>query len=323
MKKIIFALFFLGASVATNAQQQYQHSQYQQNPYLMNPAASGVYEYLDISLGLRQQWVGFKNAPRNFYISGHKALGGGARPLYNPSLRVGGRGSSQTPDIKTGKMKHAIGGYAFADEYGAFKHYNVMGTYAIHIPVAKGYNLSGGVGVGYSQYSFDQNEVDMLDDNDSHYAQFLGNGLNQGYLDLTAGLWFYSNELFVGYSSGELLKSLVYFGSDHTNFNLQMHHFFTAGYNIAASPELTITPSVLIKAMAPAPLSVDVTCTATYDKFIWFGLTYRHRDAMVGILGININNMFKFGYSYDFTISKLNSFNRGGHEIVLGLTLGK
>ena len=57
-----------------------------------------------------------------------------------------------------------------------------------------------------------------------------------------------------------------------------------------ASPELTITPSVLIKAMAPSPLSIDVTCTATYDKFIWFGLTYRHRDAMVGILGLNINN---------------------------------
>ena len=94
----------------------------------MNPAASGIYEYIDISAGVRQQWVGFNNAPRNFFISGHTPLGKGNTALYNPSLRIGGRGPVQTPDIKTGKMKHAVGGYMFADEYGAFKHINAMGN---------------------------------------------------------------------------------------------------------------------------------------------------------------------------------------------------
>ncbi len=313
----------LGALGSVSAQQQYQHSQYQHNPYLFNPAASGIYEYLDISAGLRQQWVGFKNAPRNFYISGHTALSRGSAPLYNPSLRVGGRGPSRTPDIKTGKLKHAVGGSIFADEYGAFKQLNFQGTYSIHIPVMRGYNLSAGLGAGFSRFRFDQNEVDMLDDNDAQYAQFMANGTAQGYINLNAGLWFYSNELFVGYSSGELLKTLLWLGVDHTNFDLKPHHFITAGYHIPVSSEFTLTPSVLAKFMSPAPLSLDITMIGTYDKWIWGGFTYRHQDAIIGMLGMNINDMFKFGYSYDLSISKMASFNRGGHEIVLGLTLGK
>ena len=71
-------------------------------------------------------------------------------------------------------------------------------TYSIHVPVMRGYNLSAGIGIGYSSYRFDQNEVDMLDNSDVHYMSFLGNGTQKGYLDMTAGLWFYSNNLFVG-----------------------------------------------------------------------------------------------------------------------------
>jgi hypothetical protein len=39
--------------------------------------------------------------------------------------------------------------------------------------------------------------------------------------------------------------------------------------------------------------------------------------------GLNINNKFKFGYSYDFSLSRFNNLSSGGHEIVLGLMLGR
>lgn len=321
--KISAIIVACSAVVSSSAQQSYQHSQYQTNPYLVNPAASGIYEYIDITAGYRQQWSGFTNAPTTFFVSGHGKLGSGSRPLYNPSLRIGSRGPVKTPEIATGKMKHVVGGYAFGDEYGAFQNYTFMASYAIHLPVMRGYNLSFGVAAGYALHQFDQNKVQMLDPNDNTYSNFLGTGPNQGYINANAGLWFYSDKLFAGYSSAQLLKTLVSVGSPYTDFDLSMHHFITAGYRFDLTQELSLTPSVLAKFMSPAPLALDFTVLATYDKWIWGGISYRNQDAIIGLFGLNINELFKLGYSYDFTVSKLGPFNNGSHEITLGVTLGK
>jgi hypothetical protein len=41
----------------------------------------------------------------------------------------------------------------------------------------------------------------------------------------------------------------------------------------------------------------------------------------VGMLGLNVNQRFKFGYSYDFSLSRFKDVSAGGHEIVLGIML--
>jgi hypothetical protein len=38
---------------------------------------------------------------------------------------------------------------------------------------------------------------------------------------------------------------------------------------------------------------------------------------------LNISNRFKLGYSFDFSISKFKNYSSGGHELVLGLMLGR
>jgi type IX secretion system PorP/SprF family membrane protein len=46
------------------------------------------------------------------------------------------------------------------------------------------------------------------------------------------------------------------------------------------------------------------------------GLWYRNQDAVVALVGVQ-NNNFKFGYSYDITVSKLSGNTAGSHEISL------
>jgi type IX secretion system PorP/SprF family membrane protein len=84
---------------------------------------------------------------------------------------------------------------------------------------------------------------------------------------------------------------------------------------------LTLTPAVLAKLMSPAPLSVEGSLQLEYKEWLWAGVSYRHTDAVVGMLGLNVNERFKFGYSYDFSLSRFNDFTGGGHEIVLGIML--
>ncbi|MBL4703220.1 MAG: type IX secretion system membrane protein PorP/SprF [Flavobacteriales bacterium] len=323
MKKLL-SILVLGCVVVTaSSQQQYQISQYQTNPYMLNPAASGIYDYLDVTASFRQQWAGFTNAPRTFYVSGHSALKFNGQPKYNPSLRSGRLNAIQTPEVSTGKLKHSVGGYIMGDEYGAFNQLNVTASYAVHIPIVKGYNVSAGIAMGYSQYTFDQTKVDMLNDVDPTYTNFLSSGMNQGYFNMNAGIQLYSEHLRVGYTSSELLRTLVKFGGDKTNFDLRVHHYITAEFKIPVNEKLSVTPSAVVKFMKPAPVSIDGTVLVTYDRMIWGGVSFRNGDALIGLVGLNLSEKFKLGYSYDFTISKLRTYNKGGHEIVLGLMLGK
>jgi hypothetical protein len=52
------------------------------------------------------------------------------------------------------------------------------------------------------------------------------------------------------------------------------------------------------------------------------GLSYRNKDAVALIGGINIGTA-TIGYSYDIGISKINTYNSGTHEIFLSYKLKK
>lgn len=318
MKKIILigAGIILGVNVYS--QQLAQLSQYLQNEYLINPAASGLTNHVDMNLSFRQQWVGFENAPQTYYFSANSIVGGaGNTPRYNPSLRTGrATGVSKTPQVSTGKLKHTVGGNFLSDDYGAFKKMTFNGSYAIHIPISTGINIAAGIGIGMTNFRFLQDRVDLLDDNDGTYAIFLGNSQKKNYFDLNMGIWLYSNEFFVGYSNAQVMRNDVSFG-DPTQSRLNVHHYISGGYKIQVSPEFAVTPNFLVKYMNPAPIAIDFNTKLEYMDFIFGGLSYRHKDALVGLIGVMFNN-FKLGYSYDYTISNLRKHNSGGHEIIFG-----
>ena len=87
--------------------------------------------------------------------------------------------------------------------------------------------------------------------------------------------------------------------------------------------DLALIPGFLVKYMSPAPLSVDINIQAEYKNWIWMTVGYRHTDALILMAGLNISERFKFGYSYDFSVSRFNNYSSGGHELTLGLMLGR
>jgi type IX secretion system PorP/SprF family membrane protein len=333
MKKNVF-LVLLGVALIwsnkTYAQQLPQYSQYMRNQYMVNPAAAGLYNFLDVTLSGRWQWLGFKNSPMTTYLAATTPIG--HKPAkFNPSLRisdasfnVSSGGVARNPEITTGKLKHAIGGQMVADQYGAFRKMHFAGTYAIHVPVFRGYNLSFGMKAGLANNAFLRDRVSLLNPNDQTFTDYTATGNNLYFLDLGAGVYLYSQRLFVGISTDQITRDFVKFGDGQSlEFDQHMHFFGIAGYKINIAEELTITPAVLAKFMRPAPVSVELTMKLEYKEWIWGGISFRNADALIAMFGMNINHNLKFGYSYDLGISGLRSYNAGGHELILGLMLGR
>jgi type IX secretion system PorP/SprF family membrane protein len=326
MKRLL-VISGLMLSVFSNAQQIPQYSQYLRNQYMVNPGAAGVYDFVDVTMSGRWQWAGFGDEPRTAYLSVTSPLTRNPKPKYNPALRIA-NGPVRNPEIKTGKLKHAVGGQLLADQYGAFRTMQVAGTYALHLPVSRKFNLSFGARLGMSNHAFLSEKAQVLNMIDAGYGgvdnaynNFASNNASKWIFDLGAGFYLYSKNVFVGLAADQLTKDLVEFGSGTANFNNQMHFNATAGVKLPLNDNLTLTPAVLAKMMSPAPLSVEGTLQLEYKEWLWAGVSYRHTDAVVGMLGLNINERFKFGYSYDFSLSRFNDFTGGGHEIVLGIML--
>ena len=330
MKKLLTVCLITAVSMSY-AQQNPQYSQYLRNQFMINPAAAGVYDFVDITMSGRWQWLGFDDSPRTAYLSGTFVLGQRNKVRYNPAFRTSS-GPVKSPEVNTGKLKHALGGQLVTDQYGAFRKTNFSGTYALHLPVSSNFNMSFGAKVGLSNNTFLQEKAVVLNPNDPYsayaggdaeYDQFISNQSSKMILDLGAGLYLYSKKMFFGIAADNLSRDFVEFGSGTANFDTQMHFNATAGVKLNVNENLTITPAVLAKYMNPAPPSIEGSVVLEYKEWLWGGLSYRHTDAVVAMVGLNVSNKFKFGYSYDYSISRFNQVSSGGHEIVLGLMLGR
>lgn len=322
MKKI-FTLLFVVCGLFVFGQQQSHYTQFFINPALYNPAAIGTQDLIDIKLGFRKQWVGVSNSPLTVNLTAHapikmKKKAKTPRASFNPDQMQFFR----TPEVKTGRIKHAVGGKLVNDQWGAFGMTNLYANYAFHVPLSKTVNMSFGVGLGWSNYRFDQSKAQTLDPNDPSYIEFLGTGQNQNIFDMQAGIWIYHKDFFVGLSATNLIVNKIHFGSASTNARLGIHAYGTAGYTWRATEKFSVSPYVVVKYMYPAPISFDVALKFEYNDFVWGAVSYRYDDAISLAAGFNFGKHFQLSYSYDFTISPLRITSQGSHEVTLGILIG-
>jgi type IX secretion system PorP/SprF family membrane protein len=99
------------------------------------------------------------------------------------------------------------------------------------------------------------------------------------------------------------------------------HLFITTGYKLFMADDIAATPSIMVKRIDAAPLSIDLNLKVSFADRFWLGGSYRNKDSFSGFAGLNINNFMNLTYAYDLTISQLRSYTSGSHEIVLGFQL--
>ena len=310
MKRILSLLLLLLAAAPALAQQQAQYSQYMNNNYVLNPGATGVEDYIDIKASYRTQWVGLEGAPKTYYLSASSALGRWHGTAKRP-LRDRQRGF------------HAIGGLVYNDVTGPTSRTSVYGSYAYNLRMTRTIRAALGVSVGMQQFAVDGQLLHFYD------PTTVGASAASRVFDSSAGLWVYSPNFYVGLAGSQLFGNRLNFSYGPNQLDagapgnaLRRHYFLTGGVRLPLTEDWSLVPSVLVKAVSPAPLSVDLNAKLKYKDLLWFGASWRALDAVVAMVGVNYEQ-FTIGYSYDAGTSQLAGYNGGSHEVLIGLRLKK
>ncbi|RYY53778.1 MAG: type IX secretion system membrane protein PorP/SprF [Chitinophagaceae bacterium] len=326
MKKHLSLGMMMLLSAVVFAQQKPHYTQYILNQYIVNPALTGIENYVDIKASHRLQWVGIQDAPVTTYLTIQGPIGKSDYKTQPTSFSVPGenpRGKSYWEEYSASKPHHGIGLQVINDRTGPLNNFSAFGTYAYHVGLSPKTNLAAGIGLGISNISINGDKLQFSTPVDpAVYSSGLVNNLR---FDMNAGLYLYSPDYFIGISAQQLVPSKIDFSNNIVKVTEGKHvpHFFaTAGYRFLVGEDFNLIPSVMVKYVQPAPVQVEMNAKLQYRDLIWVGAGYRHNDGVAAMIGLNVSNTFNVGYAYDYTTSKLNNYTKGTHEIVVGFTIG-
>jgi len=291
--KISF-VFYLFSGVCCYAQQDPQLSQYMFNGMILNPAYAGSHQYTSASILQRNQWVSFDGAPKTslFLIDG---------PLY--------------------KEKMGLGLEVANDRIGVTNETDVYANYSYHLKLAKN-KLSFGLKGGFSNYTTKYSTLKVWDENDN---AFLADRQTALLPKIGFGMYYYAEKYYAGFS----IPSMIVFNpinnqADISGSDLQRkHYYFTGGYVYDLNEIITLKPSVLVKYLPSAPVQVDLNLNVLLYNVLWLGASYRTGDAIVGMAEYQAFSKLRIGYAFDYSISGLNGYTGGTHEIMIAFDFRK
>lgn len=294
MKKIYFtALIVFMTLIDANAQQDPHYTQYMYNMSVMNPAYAGSKESLSGGLLYRKQWVDIEDSPST-----------GTLFLHSPVGKNVGLGLS-----------------VISDKIGPVEENNVYADFSYTLNLGGEHKLAFGMKGGATFHNVglysDIGNGRVPDADDPAFSE----DISRTYLNIGAGLFYYTNKYYIALSVPNMLKSKhldINRSGEELKFGTEsLHYFLTGGYVFDLSPNTKLKPSAMLKSAFNAPLSVDGSLNVMFfDKFE-LGATYRLDDSFGGMVNYAITPNLRIGYAYDHIVSDLKVTTPASHEIML------
>ncbi len=289
VKRIIFSgIVFLALLGSVVAQQDPLYTQYRNNMLSVNPAYAGSREALTVALLHRSQWVGINGAPTTQTLTVHG-------PLVNPNL---GFGASLVHDV-----------------IGPTRTTGLYGDLSGRVKLTENGYLAGGIKLGINFFSSNLTTVETGTQGDAAFGQNTSSVLpNLGF-----GVYYYSPSFYLGVSAPKLIQNVLYADNlpsgEVFEVTEKRHYFAIAGVILELNPNLKFRPSVLARLVDGAPNSLDLTGSFIFADKFWIGAFYRYQESLGMLVDYNFTPQLKVGYSYDYTLTELQNYNSGSHEI--------
>ena len=297
----LFPIWAIGQTDVQLSQQLFSRVNY-------NPAATGASNYVNIFLMAREQWVGFKEAPSTQIFNIHN---------YFNNIRSG------------------VGLSLINDKLGLMNSFNAKLSYAYHIHFNEDAYLSLGLSGGILYKKFDKAKAVLESQyNDQIFATYM-NRPTKVNPDFDFGVEFNTRKFQVGLSTTHLnnvAKKVQDIKLLESNRHIYMYTKYI--FNVGRADTWKLVPT-LMGINNLNTFSFEINGMAYYRERFWFGLSYRFdekssgepglisSESLIGIVGLNITDFLRLGYSYDFNIGPVKNPSSGTHEIMLSLRLAK
>jgi type IX secretion system PorP/SprF family membrane protein len=292
----LFWILLIITTFAANAQQDPQFSQNMFNHLTVNPGFAGSSGLINASLLNRYQWVGFPGAPKTNVLN------------VEAAARIIGENDG-------------IGLSILNDAIGYEKNVSVGISYSWRKKIRQGM-LGTGISVGMMNKNLkpgwmQEEGSDLINSADPGLPQQEANGI---LADLGAGLFYKHKDYYLALSAKHINQPSFSF-EESGRYSLMRHYYLSGGYTFTMGNEkYELLPSFFFKSDATST-QIDINCILQYDKRIWGGLSFRPNDAIVILLGTEMQNGLKFGYSYDINTSALSRYNSGSHELYVAYSV--
>ncbi len=309
MVRVFTLVCFMLISGLLVAQQETQYTQYMLNKFAFNPAYAGMDNSLSFTGVYRNQWINLPGGPESQQVNAHM-------PLYF----LGGAGGINIENDLAGVQRNTSASLA----------------YSYWVPMDRG-SLAIGVEGGIIQKSLDGSKLRTPEGTflDGSYIRHNDNFLPAGIVSalvptFNLGMYYKSQKLDVGISVNNLTEPKIrldLLDGQNSEILYNRNYFLTLGLNFDIGAMWTLRPGVLAKS--------DLTQTEThfstivqYNDNIFVGASFRGYnsitvDALAFLAGLKLNERVTLSYSYDWTLSALNTVSRGSHEVLINYNLGK
>ncbi len=320
MKRLVYIILFVIAGPAALAQQLPLYSQYLYNRFLINPAIAGSDGFTSFNITAREQWVGYSGAPRTYSFSWQNRI-------FKRGYQLRKNIFNKTVYRPKTEGKVGYGGYIFSDRNGLVQRTGFQQAYTYHMWVDDYTQLSMGLALTGYHFRIDATERSFEDPNEP----WLNDNLRKGVFipDFDFGIYLLDPKFEIGFSAQQMLGAAAKLGEvAYRNYWMDRHFYLFGSYNFYTGTKTELKPSVLVKMSEQVRPQADFGFTYTYDQSFWAGLSYRTGSALVANIGLrHFNSRVKlttmyFGYSFDFSLNKIQSVTYGTHELTMALKFG-
>jgi type IX secretion system PorP/SprF family membrane protein len=308
---LLTAAFLISAGLT--AQHLPIYNQYLFNKYLINPAVAGADGYTSLNLTTRQQWTGYQGAPQTYSISFNGRL---LKQKYNIRENL----FNQKIFRPRTEGRVGFGGTVLSDINGLVRKTGFSTSYAYHIWLQGGTQLSLGLAFTGYHYKIDQRQIQFENPDEP----WLNTDFRKGIFvpDFNFGAYLLNRKFAVGFSAQELMEGFIRAGSQaYKDLKLQRTYYLFGNYDIEPDNKNLIQPSVLLKMSEQLRPQADIGITWSYDNKLWLGTTFRTGSAVIANVGVRRDRLF-FGYSVDFTLNSIQRSTFGSHEFIVATRFG-
>jgi type IX secretion system PorP/SprF family membrane protein len=316
IKRLLLGLLLFAGLTATA--QDPQFTQFYANPMYLNPAFAGSARCPRVAINYRNQWPALKKT----YIT-----------------------TSASYDQHFDMLNGGVGLMVMNDKAGegTIATTNISGVYAYQLNINRKLSMRFGLQGTYVQKKLDWDKLTFGDMIDPRYGfvyetQEVRPKESRSFMDFSSGMIIYSSKVYGGVAVHHMTQpdeAFIVKGSSklpmkvtaHVGALLPVGDGAGRGYrgNVNKDEGTFISPNLLYQQQGSFN-QLNVGMYILHSPIVG-GLWYRGNfgkdkfissDSFIALIGLQ-RGMFKFGYSYDVTVSSLSNSTGGSHELSLGL----